>query len=392
MAVTPAPALGEEGLSARVDALAAQLLGTNKLSRMDAARELIRIGKPGVRELNQVLFGDLWKVMGANAHLALSAFADVGPESVPIMVELIRGADSFDFNFNPGVTGILILGTNAFPGLEKLLRDPDPEMRHVTIYAARILGMSPETCAGAARLLIGAAKDDIDVRVRCNAVFSLGACGPPFSVVPGDVRKTLRQLLNDNVESVRITAAFSLVRACPDCAGAAAPLILKHIAAAGTNQTFESVLALENLGTNAAAGIPEIIAALDTPDSFVENRLTNVLGCLATGVPAERYTTPKALRKEIVTELGNAASLTKLHKEAVVAILLAVLKDRDAGIRMAAVYALRSAAASIDDPKVAATIVAKLKEALADPDEFARNSAKRALDEIQSAGAKLKQE
>jgi HEAT repeat protein len=365
--------------------LIGQLHSNDKSNRIAAARALVKIGPSTSEQVGNAVWGNF---MDTNATLALEAFVEVGPEAVPMMLELMRQEKTGLLHDNPGIGGLIQMGTNAMPGLVKTLQDPNPEVRGVTIDALRILAGAQEICIPSAHLLIHAAKTERDDSLRVYAIDALGYFGL-ITEPPDIVCEALRELLHDKLEKARLTAAYSLAKACRDSASDALPIIAKGVSSDDKELAWESAFALNFLGTNALPELPEITRAIDNSDRRTADELFRFLGNI--GDPAF-FTLQKAatnvarndLRIIAINSFGDFAASTKTNLPQAVAILSEALKDSDRDIRQAAVNSLRRAAVERKEPKLCSLIAGKIRPLLADKDEWIRDDVKRSLDEIES--------
>jgi HEAT repeat protein len=368
-----------------VTALVAQLHSHDKSNRVAAARALVKIGPSASEQVGKAVWGDF---ADTNAALALGAFVEVGPEAVPMMLELVRQENTGLLRHNPGISGLIQMGTNAIPGLLKTLQDPNPEVRGATIDALRILGTVQETCVPAAHLLVHAARTERDDSLRVYAIDALGYFGLNTKAA-SIVCEALGGLLHDKLEKARLTAAHSLAKACPDSASEALPVIMKGVSSNDKELAWESAFALNFLGTNALPELPEITQAVDDADNRTADEMLRFLANIGdpafpTLWKAATNVTNIDLRIAAINSLGDFSTSTKTNLPQTITILSEALKDSDRDIRQAAVNSLRRAAIERKEPKLCQLINGKLRPLLTDKDEWIRDDVKRALKEIES--------
>jgi len=325
--------------------------------------------------------------MDTNAALALEAFVEVGPEAVPMMLELMRQEKTGLLHDNPGISGLIQMGTNAMPGLVKTLQDPNPEVRGVTIDALRILAGAQETCTPSAHLLIHAAKTERDDSLRVYAIDALGYFGL-ITKPPDIICEALRELLHDKLEKARLTAAYSLAKACRDSASDALPIIAQGVSSDDKELAWESAFALNFLGTNALTVLPDLIHTIDNADSRTADEIFRVIAKMGDpAFPAFQKAATNSAREDLrlaaLNGLGDFSASTKTNLSRTISLLSEMLKDPDRDIRYAAMNSLRRTAVESKDPKLCASITEMLRPMLEDKDPWISDDAKRALKEIE---------
>lgn len=361
-----------------------QLQANDAKVRTEAARSLLQQGTNAWDEIAKAVWGDF---MNKSSARALDAFVQQGSDAVPLMLGLIHREHTGLLDRNPGITGLFKMGTNAMPGLAKTLQDPDPAVRFSAIDPLRILGDS-----SSAHLLVTAAKTEKDNGIRLYAIDALGYFGL-FKATPEFVCEALRELLHDNFEKARLTAAYSFAKACRASDSNGLQLLVKGVSSNDNGVARESAFALNSIGTNAASVLPGLIQALDRADDRTADELCRVFANL--GDPAypilEKTATNLArgnLRISALNSLGDFSISTRTNLSRAAKILFEALTDRDRDIRQAAVNSLRRAALERKEPLLYAPIGEKLRPMLDDPDKWIRDDVKRALEQIESIGAR----
>jgi HEAT repeat protein len=322
--------------------------------------------------------------MDATSTRALDAFVRQGSNAVPLMLGLVRG----DLRHNPGLSGLLKMGTNALPGLENGLHDPDPDVRGATISVLRIVAGAQETRIQSALLLIRAAKMETDETLRVYAIDALGYFGL-YLPTPDIVCDALRELLHDKLEKARVTAAYSLAKACPASALEALPIIAKAVSSDDKELAWESAFALNFIGTNTVTVLPELIHAIDNADIRTADEIFRVIAKMGDpAFPAFQKAVTNSAREDLrlaaLNGLGDFSASTKTNLSRTISLLSEMLKDPDRDIRYAAMNSLRRAAVESKDPKLRASIIEMLRPMLDDKDPWIPDDAKRALKEIEA--------
>src|SRR5437762_1441074 len=104
--------------NAEFPALIAELQSQNASNRIHAARALVAIGPSAAQTLAQAMGP---RAAEKTTSAMLDAFVSLGSDAVPMMLALIRTEQSFEMRHNPGLHGLLKMGTNALPGLQEAL-------------------------------------------------------------------------------------------------------------------------------------------------------------------------------------------------------------------------------------------------------------------------------
>jgi HEAT repeat protein len=326
--------------------------------------------------------------MDATSTRALDAFVRQGSNAVPLMLGLIRREQTGLLRHNPGLSGLLKMGTNALPGLENGLQDPDPDVRGATISVLPIVAGAQETQIRSALLLIRVAKMEKDETLRVYAIDALGYFGLPLPT-PDIVCDALRELLHDKLEKARATAAYSLAKACPASALEALPVIAKAVSSDDKELAWESAFALSFIGTNAVTVLPELIHAVDNADIRTADEIFRVIAKMGDpAFPAFQKAVTNSVREDLrlaaLNGLGDFSASTKTNLSRTISLLSEMLKDPDRDIRYAAMNSLRRAAVESKDPKLRASVIEMLRPMLDDKDPWIPDDAKRALKEIEA--------
>ncbi len=163
------PAPGQLKASSDVSTLVAELQSDNGSNRIHAARALVAVGPSAAQALAHAIGYGPWEKTAM-----IDAFVSLGSDAVPMMLALIRTEQSWELRHNPGLDGILKMGTNALPGLEEALREPDWEIRGCVIDCLRLLQGDPGPEKDCVRLLVQEAKADKEEKLRAYAADALG--------------------------------------------------------------------------------------------------------------------------------------------------------------------------------------------------------------------------
>ncbi len=144
------------------------------------------------------------------------------------------------------------------PGLLIALRSPDPSIRE---FGAGELGfIGPEAKAGVPALIL--ALDDLDESVRLNAIIALGRIGP--AAKPALPR--LRELLRSPKPEIRLNSASTLTRLDLAEAKLAVPIFAALLKDQDDSMIEVALRQLSDLGTLAAAAIPQVEPLLEHED------------------------------------------------------------------------------------------------------------------------------
>jgi hypothetical protein len=319
----------------------------------------------------------------------LDAFVSLGSDAVPMMLALIRTEQSFEMRHNPGLHGLLKMGTNALPGLQEALHAPDWVIRGNVIDSLRILQQMADTQKGSVSLLVQEAKADPKEDLRVYAVDALGYSFLGHSdqrSAPSDVRDGLHELLLDKNQKVRITAAYSLAKACQDSSPEVLTNLVEGMKQGDAELAYECVFAMNFLETNAAPLLPELSKALLRGDDRVASEAANVLAKL--GDPgfaplstAATNSNPR-VRASGLNALADLVINSTNHLEATLEVLTKALKHADSDTRQSALNSLRRIGVERRDPLLAQRITVMLTPAKKDANEWVRSGAEDALKEL----------
>lgn len=378
------PAPDQFKTASDVSALVAELQSDNGSNRIQAARALVAVGPSAAQALAKAI-GPIPSEKPASAMI--DAFVSLGSDAVPMMLALIRSEQSWELRHNPGLDGILKMGTNALPGLEQALRAPDWETRGCVIDCLRLLQGDPGPAKGCVRLLVQEAKTDEEEKIRVYAADALG-----YSALfgrrsaPPEVRDGLHELLNDKSQTVRITAAYSLAKACKE----SSPEVLGGLVE-GLNQTnaalaWECVFAINFLETDAAPLLPELSKALRKGDKSIAPEAASALAKLGdpgfTPLSAAAADSNPTVRVNGLDALADLVFNSTNHLEASLGILAEALKNPDVDTRQAALNSLRRIGVERRDSILAQRIIVILNPLTKDSDKWVRSNAESALEEL----------
>lgn len=383
-AVEPTP--GKSQPSPELSALVAELQSDNVSNRIHAARALVAVGASAAPALAHAM-GPSQSEKTTSAMI--DAFVGLGSGAVPMMLALIRTEQSFELRHNPGLHGLLKMGTNALPGLEQALHAPEWIIRGNVIDSLRILQHTTETEKGCVRLLVQEAKTDEDEKLRAYAADALGysySWRRDQKLAPSDVRDGLHELLKDNNQKVRITAAYSLAKACQESSPEVLANLVEGLKQSDVELAYECVFAMNFLETNAAPLLPELSKALQGGDDRIASEAANVLAKL--GDPGFAPLAAAAAAFDPKVRVSGLNALADLginftnRLEATLEILANALKRPDSDTRQAALNSLRRIGVERRDSVLAERIIVILNPLKKDGDKWVRSNATDALEEL----------
>jgi HEAT repeat protein len=249
---------------------------------------------------------------------------------------------------------------NVVPALVALLKDPPKETERVRAVL-QVLG--PVAVPD-----LAAALKDSEPGVRQAAAEVLTAIGP----VAREAVPALTDALKDTVPNVRLAAAVALAHLDPTRAREAVRLL------ADATDNAEAVAALADVGTEARAAVPALIAALKHKDQAVREGARRALASIGTPAVTALIDTLKGENGDVSTLAAEALSMVHPRpREAVPALRDALKKDPS---RVEAAVALVRI-----DPKQAGEVVPVLIEELKTEDQKRRLAAIHALRQIGAA-------
>jgi HEAT repeat protein len=382
------PAPGQVKASAEVSALVAELQSDNASKRVHAAKVLVAVGPSAAPALAHAL-GPSPSQKTTSAMI--DAFVDLGSDAVPMMLALIRTEQSFELRHNPGLHGLLRMGTNALPGLEAALRSPDWKIRGNVIDTLRLLQGVPGSEQGCVRLLVQEAKADQNEDLRAYAADALGYSRPRRQQsVPSEVRDGLHQLLKDKNQKVRLTAAYSLAKACQDSSPEVLTNLVEGLEQNDAELAYECVFAMNFLETNAAPALPELSKALQRGDNRIASEAANVLAKLGdpgfAPLSAAAADSNPRVRVSGLDALADLVINSTNHLEASLEILARALKHTESDTRQAALNSLRRIGVERRDSGLAQRIIVILNPLKEDRDKWVRSRATDALEELRQVG------
>jgi HEAT repeat protein len=376
----PSPLKAPSGVSA----LVAELQSDNASNRLHAARALVAVGPSAVQALAHAMgHGAPDKTRSA----MIDAFVSLGSEAVPMMLALIRTEQSWELRHNPGLDGILRMGTNALPGLAEALRAPEREMRGCVIDSLLLLQLVPGAEKSCVRLLIQEAKTDQDEKLRIYAADALGylLLRGKESVSP-EARDGLHELLEDKSPKVRITAAYSLAKAWQESSPKVLAELVEGLNQSDADLAYECVFAMNFLESNTAPALPELSKALQRGEDRIASEAANVLAKLGDpGFPplsaAAADSNPR-IRLAGLNALPDLVIKSTDHLEAALDILTKALKAPEKDTRQSALDSLRRIGVERQDPALVQRIIPILTPLMNDGDKWVRLSAENALKEL----------
>ncbi|HEY7153390.1 MAG TPA: HEAT repeat domain-containing protein [Gemmataceae bacterium] len=361
-----AGALGAIGTPAAdiVPALIVALKDEKLEVRQHAAEALNWIGEPA-REATPALVAAVEDEEEKVAVAACQALAHLGgPGAAQALFAALR--NKRDPVARAAVVALWQMGPAAksvVPALVTLLKDPPKETERVRLV---LQALGPVTVPH-----LSAALKDEEPAIRQNAAELLAAIGP----VARETRETVPALtdaLKDTTPSVQLAAVVALARIDPTRAREAVPLLADAV------DNVAAVQALADLGTEARAAVPALIAALKHKEKDVRESARRALASIgAPAVPA--LIAALKDQNDDVSDLA-ALALGMIHprpKEAKSALREAFKKDRPA---VAAAVALVRI-----DPEVAGEVVPVLIEELKAADQKRRIAAIHALGQLGAA-------
>ncbi len=295
-----------------VPALTAALKDDNALVRQRAAEALGWIGPPA-REAAPALVAALKDEEPKVAILACLALAQLGDSGVtrPLFEVFQSGRSRVA---DAAGRALWQMGANAkdvVPALIPLLKGPENESGRVR---ALLLWFGPL----AVPALIAALKDD-EPAIRQAAAETLGQLGP----VAREAAPALAGTLQDKTPVVALAAAVALTRIDPTRARDAVTLLsdaLDHVAA---------VEALANIGPDARAAVPPLVAALKHRDTAVNAAAGHALACIGPAAVPALLDALKDEDKGVAVRAAEAlGSILPPPTDAVEPLLKAFQRDR----------------------------------------------------------------
>jgi hypothetical protein len=214
-------------------------------------------------------YGAKWTVNRAAADEAELAIRQIGTNSIPFMIDLMRASDT---PLKKRLRRIVPPQWHA----PLHLNDDMAKIRRLGAYAISALGTNAPT---AVPLLIDLAKTHPDPDGRYIPVFALRNIGPAAeSAVPFYI-----QCLTNADGAIRNEAAQGLTF-IPQQWQRNLPHLMKYVesikSASNTSRGWELPHAVQLLGqmsTNAQPAVPILLTLLNDPDSYVREALTNSL-------------------------------------------------------------------------------------------------------------------
>jgi len=371
--------------SSQISGLIVELSSDNASNRIYAAKSLVAIGPSAAKPLSDAMRRSSPEKTTSAAMI--DAFVGLGSDAVPMMLALIGAEESFELRHNPGLLGILKMGTNALPGLEEALRAPDWKIRGNVIDSLRILQAVPGSENACIRLLVQEAKADEMEKLRLYATDALGYLRIwTRQPVPLELRDGLHDLLKDKSQKVRITAAYSLAKACQESSPEVLAALAEGLKQSDAELAYECVFAMNFLETKAVPILPELSKALQQGNERIASEAANVLAKLGDPGFAPLSTAAADSNPRVrVSGLNVLADLiinSTNHLEDSLGILAKALKHPDKDTRQAALNSLRRIGVERRDPVLAQRIISILNPLKKDDDKWVRSNAGDALEEL----------
>ena len=316
-----ADALGKIGepVAEVVPALTAALKDDKEEVRYRAAEALAWIGPPA-KEAMPALVAALKDEDARTAEMACLALARLGDAgAVRPLLEVLQGPrGSVADQAARALWQIGPAAKEVVPGLLALLKKPPNESRRVRTL---LLWLGPLAVPGLADAL-----RDNEATVRQSAAEILGLLGPVArAAVP-----PLADALQDKTPAVALAAALALTQVDPTRAGDAVPLLVNALDNAAVAE------ALADMGPEARAAVPALIAALKHREKAVRDSARHALGRIGPrAVPALIDALKSPSEGVSVLAAEALAAVLPRPKEAVPALRDALQRDRS----HAAVYA-----------------------------------------------------
>jgi HEAT repeat protein len=381
------------------DAEIAQLIKSierNPLHAEEAARELMRIGKPAVPALIAALKSPEPEVRSVAAG-TLPGIRPVDERVLPALVEAMSRVSSppgwsFPFAYDEGLTLALALRAMGPDAVKPVIQNLNHERPFARATAALALsGLFDETGpmrgkAAApdrkpialdrevvARLIV--LLDDHEAPVRSAAVVALMTIDPndlqAEAVIAGLVKR-----LRDPFERVRSYAALAVSRFGSRAKAAVGPLADWFRRETQPWIQAQVAEALGSLGAEAAPAVPMLIAAARDKDADVRENAIFALGLIGPKVEGVLPVVRAALADPDVSVRSRASSALAAIDGPEVTKLIESLRGREARAQKSAADALAEMG-----PKAAPAVPALIAH-LADDHEGVLDSAVRALDAI----------
>jgi len=365
-------ALGRIGKEA-IAGLTTALKDGNSLVRKGAAGALARAGKaaaPAVPALASLLKDPEGEVVAA----AIAALGKVGPDAaaaVPALVEALKTGSAQHRVAIADTLGMIgPAASAAIPALVERLADTKEAAATRAAIATALGKLGPDSVAPLVTMLKSENEE-----VRWNVALALANLGE--AAVPG-----LVAALADTNAMVRRYAAFALAKIGPK-AKDAVPALVEAIKDKEPTVRRNAADALGRIGPAAKDAVPALIRALEDKEHSVKLAAVNALGLLGEEAASACPTLVRLLEKASASDLrwttAEALGRCGVGNTAVVAPLIAALKDENPNVRWAAAQAL----VRVGEPAIAA-----LREAA--KDEATKHWANYALEQMKPKEAPKK--
>jgi HEAT repeat protein len=286
--------------------------------------------------------------------------------AVPVLVNALGSEKALREMAERALDGVGSRASGSVPALRRMLRNRSSRVRSA---AAGALGDIGPAAAPAAPALVGLLRNDPELEVRRAAAWSLGAIGPKAH----NAKSALVSALAGSDAWLSRTAAVALGKVARS---GATVRVLRALLGNRSEATVRAGAAegLGLMGTAAAAGRADLIAALGDPDWTVREAATLALGrigpdpaslaalgrALATNSMSDAYRAAEALglmgaraapatvdlvaalsSKESNVRAKAAEALGRIGATSAIASLHRILEDEEASVRKAAAEALK---------------------------------------------------
>jgi HEAT repeat protein len=279
----------------------------------------------------------------AAAEIAANEIVELGFEAhtaVPFLTEIVANPDLPNRAIAAATLGRLqVASPAAVDALGDVVRDPDQALRHAALRALSQIGLPAEAALPA----ILDQLDSGDMKSRQLAARALGNIG----YLEIEAEDALVAALADSAPEVRAAALAALVQTGAELPDGSIDKLIEFVSAADIDARADAVVALGQLGPQAAEAISAIEIALADESSEVRHSAAWALGNMgeargARAVPpltAVLENDPDAeVRAKAAWALGQMGTAAEPAADA----LLVALEDPDDMVQLEAYEALKS--------------------------------------------------